>query len=777
MRVHVHPLPLLLASSCSLLLVGCSKISHHATAPPAPTLYSLTVSSTGPATGVAVAVTPLDASNTAGGTVPFTRRYAAGSAITLTSPPSSAIGKFGSWTGCTSATGNICVVTLSANATVTANYTPVLVAILPNRAAATIGQTLQLTVTVDGSTSQAVIWSLAAPKGWTGGLGSVTNATSKDPHNGLYTTPYPAPANVVVTATSVAYPGAAASREIALTAPSAARGPELSVDAGNPTHAISALIYGMNFYSLNPLAEVASGMTIDRFGGDGASRYNYLLDVTNSASDWFFENTKAGTGLQETGQLNTQFLADRAAGVKTIATVNVLGWVAKDSTACSFPISAYPSQHSQDPYGQVRHCGDGETPDKNNITGNDATDTSIAVGPSFAGDWTAYLVGKFGNAASGGVAMYSLDNEPAWWDAVHRDVHPVASTYDEVTENGIATAEAIKTADPTAAVTGPVVDNWWNYFYSKKDMESGWKSGPCHKPWSNPVDRDAHHGVAFVEWYLQQMKAAESTFGERVLDYLDLHTYYAGSYNGNPVGLAAAGDTGAQQMRLNSTRAFWDPTYTDPEAPQPNYSTDTNFTANCSVPLQAPQLIPMMKTWITNNYPGTRTAITEYNWGGQENINGAVAQADLLGIFGREALDLATLWGPPDPVKQMPGLMAFEAFRNYDGAGSKFGDVALYSTSAKQAELSIYGARRTSDRAITVIVLNKTYGDLSSTIVLKNLTAANAAKTFLYSNADLAAIVAQPDVTLTHPGAERTVGRLEATFPAQSITIFVIPDK
>ena len=52
----------------------------------------------------------------------------------------------------------------------------------------------------------------------------------------------------------------------------------------------------------------------------------------------------------------------------------------------------------------------------------------------------AYLVSKFGTAANGGVAIYDLDNEPSWWDAVHRDVHPVPFTYDEVTNNGISTA-------------------------------------------------------------------------------------------------------------------------------------------------------------------------------------------------------------------------------------------------------------------------------------------------------------------------------------------------
>ena len=42
------------------------------------------------------------------------------------------------------------------------------------------------------------------------------------------------------------------------------------------------------------------------------------------------------------------------------------------------------------------------------------------------------------------MAIWDLDNEPAWWDAVHRDVHPTPSTYDEVTWGGISTALAIE---------------------------------------------------------------------------------------------------------------------------------------------------------------------------------------------------------------------------------------------------------------------------------------------------------------------------------------------
>ncbi len=245
-------------------------------------------------------------------------------------------------------------------------------------------------------------------------------------------------------------------------------------------------------------------------------------------------------------------------------------------------------------------------------------------------------------------------------------------------------------------------------------------------------------------------------------------------YNGSGVGLSPAGDTGEQEARLDSTRVFWDPNYTDPNYPQPNYTTDPNYTASCSTPLEAPQVIPMMQAWVANDYPGTKTSITEYNWGGQEHINGAVAQADLLGIFGKYGLDLATLWGPPDTT-QIPSLMAYEIYRNYDAAGSKFGDVSLASTSADQGRLSVYGGLRTADGMVTVVVLNKTYGDLTATLSLDHLTPNGKAKVFLYSNANLASIVAQPDLTVTPPAAGGTTSTISTAFPAQSITLLVVP--
>ena len=651
------------------------------------------------------------------------------------------------------------------------------VTVTPNPATATIGTQVQFTATVvgTGSFANTVTWSVTGPSTWTSSIGSISSS-------GLYETPYPAPATVTVVATSTQDTTKSGSVVVTLAPPATTTGPALTVDAGQPTHAISPYIYGMNAYGFVNSVDGPANPAVLRWGGDNTSRYNYVNGNTNSAADWYFENQSNVDGMPPTGEFNDLVTFDQSIGAITLGTVPVLGWVTNNNAAaCSFPVSTYPNQQSVD---TSRGCGNGVYPEGVNgctnsagcnITGNNADVTSQAEGPVWAGSWVTSLVGKFGTAANGGVAIYDLDNEPSWWDAVHFDVHPLPFTYDEATNNGIATALAIKTADPTAQVSGPVMDYWWDYFYSKLDVESGWNSGsPCYEPWSNPVDRKAHGGTPFIEYYLQQFAAYEKANAIRLLDYLDLHTYFAANYNGSSVAFTTAGDTGEQEARLDSTRVFWDPTYTDPSYPQPNYITDSNYTSSCSPPLQAPQLIPMMQTWIASDYPGTKTAITEYNWGGQEHINGALAQADILGIFGEYGLDLGTLWGPPD-ASQIPSLMAYEIYRNYDGNGSKFGETALASTSADQSRLSVYGALRSTDQAVTVVVINKTYGDLTASLSLANLTPNGTAKVYLYSNANLAGIVAQPDLTVTPPTGGGTTSTISTTFPAQSITLLVVP--
>ncbi len=758
-----------MALASLLILTACGGGNGGSNNKTPVTTYVLTVNTTNPITGVSITVAPADKNGAANGSASFSRTYAAGTAVTVTAPANAGTHAFSVWTGCTSAATVTCNVTMNANTTITAASTSPTITVTPN--AAVVGTQVQFSAALPSGVTGNVTWSVVAPSGSVLYPGSISAS-------GLYNTPYPAPATVTVTATSAQDTTVIGSATVALSQPTVSNGPALNLDAGTITHAINPYIYGMNAFSSTATTGKKAGITIDRWGGNATSRYNYKLDVTSSASDWYFENQTGNTGQQDTGAFNAQVQADQAIGAKTIGTVPVNGWVAKDGTSCSYPKSTYPNQTGADPYG--RACGNGVYPqgvngctnaNGCNITGNSATDTSTSVDATWTGSWVQYLVGKFGDAAHGGVAVYDLDNEPSWWDAVHRDVHPVAFTYDEMTNNGIAHAAAIKAADPTAEVSGPVMDNWWDYFYSKKDIENGWGNGsPCWSPWSNPIDRNAHGGTPLIEYYLQQFAAYEKNHGTRLLDYLDLHTYFAPSN----LAFSNGGDTQTQQIRLNSTRVFWDPTYTDPNFPQPNYFTDANYTSSCNPPAQAPQAIRMMKKWVTDNYPGTKLAITEYNWGGLDHINGALAQADILGIFGREGLDIGTLWGAPDPSTQIPGIISFQVFRNYDGAGATFGNQAITSTSADQGKLSIYGAMRASDNVLTVVVINKTYGDLTSTLSLANFSASAPAQVWLYSAANTSAIVFKPTVPVTAPGGS-TTSTLSTTFPAQSITILAIP--
>ena len=148
-----------------------------------------------------------------------------------------------------------------------------------------------------------------------------------------------------------------------------------------------------------------------------------------------------------------------------------------------------------------------------------------------------------------------------------------------------------------------------------------------------------------------------------------------------------------------------------------------------------------MRDWVANNYPGTKIAVTEYNWGAVDDITGAIAEADVLGIFGREGLDAGTMWGPP--TQSQPAANAFRMFLNYDGMGGHFGSTSVQAVTGDPDQLSIFAAQR-SDQALTVIVLNKSTSDLQSSVTLNSFNPAGTAQVFTYSAANLAGIGAAP---------------------------------
>jgi hypothetical protein len=782
--------------------------------------YAVTVASSNPGSGVGITVSPKDVNGNGSGATPLSLAYGPNTAVTLTAPTTTTTGNtFNSWSGCSSTSGVTCTLNVTAPATVTANYASVSVSPSGN---VTIGQPQQFTATVTGLTPSTVTWSVAIASG-TGSAGTISST-------GLYETPYPAPTSVTVTATSTANSSVKGTVTVALVAPATAAGPALSIDAGNVTGAISPLIYGMNAYLLDSATVQNTNITVARWGGDDTSRYNYQTNVVNSANDYYFENFTGSSGMltsiapaASTGLFDDFMTTTSGLGISTIGTAPVNGWVSNSTVkACSFPKSTYPNQVSYD----GDNCGNGVIAQGNQIPNTTpATNCTNSAGCSFPGSSTTWQTtsiqdtpptapGAGGNTSTwanstwiGGwvncllnkgtycasspgkdATIWDLDNEPEYWSAVHRDVHPNPMTYDEITNGGIGTALAIKAEDSNALVSGPIISGWYQYFYSQQDVNNGYSASPCYQPWGNPTDRQAHGGVPLIEYYIQQMSSASDTYSVRLLDYVDIHAYYAAIYNGTSVAFTTAGDTGEQQARMNSTRALWDPTYTDPNNNQlyqpvypPTYPTGTNQnSAVCKTPA-SPDLIPTMQQWASTDWTSTKfpqrlkTSIDEYNFGATESINGAVTQADVLGIFGKYGLDMGVFWPTSGYSGQIPGNMAFEIYRNYDGSKSTFGDQELSSTTADQSKLAIYAASRTSDGALTVVVINKTYGSLTNTLSVANLLSSRAvAHVYQYSNANLNTIVAQPDLTIT-AGTGGNPSTFSATFPAQSITMIVIP--
>jgi hypothetical protein len=510
----------------------------------------------------------------------------------------------------------------------------------------------------------------------------------------------------------------------------------VTVDAGAGRHAISPLIYGVNFASQVPGIGRAFAVPVDRWGGNGTSRYNYTDNTYNTGSDWYFENIVA-TG---SGTLDSLIRTDRTRHSSSLVTVPMLGWVSKDSPsqhpfACSFPRTDFPSQNDFDVWDS--NCGNGV--DGSTDLTADPTTTSTAVGPAFDGRMVRHLVSSYGKAARGGVRFYELDNEPDLWNSTHRDVHPDPLSQSELWSKSLATARAVKGADPTAAVIGPSDWGWCAYYYSAVDQ--------CG---SSTTDRDAHGGLPLGEWYLRQFAHAQRSGGTRLLDYFDEHFYPQAS----GVALSPAGDAATQALRLRSTRGLWDPTYVDES---------WISQANGGRPLA---WIRTMRAWVKKYYPGTKTAISEYNWGALESMNGALAQADVLGIFGRERLGLATLWGPTGVTD--PWAYAFRMYRNYDGHGGRFGTTSVRAVSADQGRLAVYAATRGSRGSLTAMVINKTGSSIRSPMLLRHFTAGGRASVFRYSSAHPHRIV--------HGTAIAVDGRrLVATYPASSITLLVLP--
>ena len=514
----------------------------------------------------------------------------------------------------------------------------------------------------------------------------------------------------------------------------------VTIDAQAGRHPISPAIYGVASASTAQLSALNS--PLNRSGGNGATRYNWRANASNHAADWFFESIPETSAVP--GESGDTFIANsKGAGAQPMLTIPMIGWVAKvgpnREKLASFSVAKYGPQEKTDQW--MPDAGNGKKPDgKTDVTGNDPREAHVPSDPAFQKAWVQHLVAKWGTSAKGGLKYYLMDNEPSLWQSTHRDVHPTGPTMEEILDDIVSYGRMVKSVDPGALVVGPEEWGWNGYRLSGYDQQWGGVHG-----WNGPLpDQTKHGGMEYLPWLLDQLHRGNQLTGKRILDVFTVHIYPQGGEGGDAV------DEKTQLLRNRSTRSLWDPDYKD------------ESWINDKV-----MLIPRLKGWVAKYYPGTKIGVTEYNWGAENHISGATAQADILGIFGRENLDMATRWTTPDATT--PTFKAMQMYRNYDGKKSGFGDVSVSDTVPNPDEVSSFAAVRSSDKALTVMVVNKSlHASAPATLSLAHFAAGAAAQAWQLTSANavtpLAAIPVQGNT-------------LRATLPAQSVTLFVIPAK
>ena len=516
----------------------------------------------------------------------------------------------------------------------------------------------------------------------------------------------------------------------------------VAVDANANRHPINPNIYGVAYASAADMQ--ALNATLNRWGGNATSRYNWQIDAHSAGADWYFETYSDGSGTPG-GSADAYVATTRSAGngAEPLFTVPMIDYIANlgknRSTLEGFSVKTYGAQTATDPYNSDAGNGVSKATGKN-IVGNNPLDTGVANTTAIERAWVQHFVSTFGEASTAkGIKYYILDNEPSLWYSTHRDVHPNPANYSEMYNKIVAYASAIRATDPSAKIVGPEEWSWWAMYFSGYDQANGTGAGS---------DYATHGNTYYYPWLLQQLSAYKQQNGTSLLDVLTVHCY-------NAIPDDSDDSLSGQKTRNRETRILWDPTFQDP-----------SWYGDIGINGRVLNWIPTLKAMVSDYYPGLQIGCTEYNWGDEANLNGATTQADVLGIYGRDGFDLATRWTVP--ANPSPTYLAMEMYRNYDGKRSIFGDTSVSDAVANPDNLSSFAAVRSSDGALTVMVINKQQGSTPVTISLANFAAGAQAQQWQISSVSQPSIAQLANVPVSS-------NAISVTVPSQSITLFVIP--
>jgi len=493
----------------------------------------------------------------------------------------------------------------------------------------------------------------------------------------------------------------------------------ITVDSTKDAHAISPFVYGTNGPDWSKDAALYA---VARSGGNRMTAYNWENNASNAGTDYLNENDAYLGGGDTPGKAVTDPIADaHAHGAAEIITIPIQGYVAADKSPGG-DVDQTPN------YLQTRFKVSKSTKGSAFTTTPDVNDGFV-----YQDEFVSFVEGKFPESRTDAnkTIFYDLDNEPDLWNSTHPRIHPDPVKYAELIADNIEYAEAIKKVAPAAKVFGFVSYGWAGYVNLQNAPDGA--------------------GRDFIDTYLDAMHAEDTKTGTRAVDVLDLHWYPEAQGGGTRITDDGAGAALAA-ARVQAPRSLWDDSYVE----------QSWITQCCSD--GAIRLIPRLKEKIAAHYPGTQLSFSEYYYGGGADISGGVAQADVLGVFGREGVFAATLWhiGNTDDAFIKAGFAMFRT------AGGGFGDTSIHADSDHVDQVSAYASQDSHDyNRVVVVLINRSTAARSAGLRITHGVRFHSAEVWrLTSASSTPAHDADISITLTNA--------FVAQLPAMSVTTLVL---
>jgi endoglucanase len=423
---------------------------------------------------------------------------------------------------------------------------------------------------------------------------------------------------------------------------------------------ISKYVYGTNTGG-------DANYTVVRSGGNRLTAYNWENNYSNAGADYGpYHNDDYMSSSTVPGKAITDF-RDSCVTRKqdSIVTLQMAGYVSADKNGnVNLATEAAPSARFKKVVFAkgAAFCSPWWSP----VT----TDANV-----YMDEFVNFLVNKYGHAGEpNGVKFYCMDNEPDIWSdgaqgATHPEVHPLDPCCLEYKDKSVAISQAVKNVDPNAQMLGPVSYGFGGYLNFQG--ASDWSSQGAGYPW-------------FLSYYLDKMRIASNSTGKRLLDALDVHWYPEAQDNAGNRITNTVNTNAMYTARMQAPRTLWDTGYVYPNMTYPNGEVSW---INQQWFAQYLPLLPRLKADIAQYYPDTNLAITEYDYGAQTHWSGGIATADVLGIFGKYGVYVATYWGDGNYVDT-----AIRIYRNYDGNHSTFGDMNVFASMSNKVDSSIYAS-------------------------------------------------------------------------------------